>query len=236
MICLFNKSCRLIDSGFYHNFTDYHSHLLPNLDDGVESVEQTLQILSFYEKIGVRSIWLTPHIMEDMPNSTDGLLCAYNELKHRYLGCINLFLSAEYMIDNLFIERLENDDILPIGADANYILVETSYFNPPTDLISILKQIKKKGFFPLMAHPERYDYMDFNDYNYLHDNGVKFQLNLPSLYGYYGKIVQKKAELLLKNGFYLCVGNDIHDKLLLDKYNSRVKESILKRLKKISII
>ena len=70
---LFKKKIRLKDSGFFQGFIDWHCHLLPGVDDGVQTMEESLQILSFYEQLGVSEVWLTPHIMEDIPNTTEGL-------------------------------------------------------------------------------------------------------------------------------------------------------------------
>lgn len=88
--------------------------------------------------------------------------------------------------------------------------METSYFNPPMELNNILLRIKSKGYIPVLAHPERYVYMDKNDYRQLKEMNVMFQLNLPSIVGMYGLNVKKKAEDLLKSGLYDLTGNDTH--------------------------
>lgn len=69
----FRKRIILADSGIFQGFTDWHCHLLPGVDDGVQTVEETQRILSLYEELGVKEVWLTPHIMEDMPNTTASL-------------------------------------------------------------------------------------------------------------------------------------------------------------------
>ena len=121
-----------------------------------------------------------------------------------------LELAAEYMLDNLFVRRLEADDILPLHEEKCYLLVETSYFNPPMRLLSMLKHIQEKGYHPLLAHPERYEYMQMADYKALQQAGEAFQLNIPSLAGMYGRHVQKKAEALQEAGMYTLRGNDTH--------------------------
>ena len=114
------------------------------------------------------------------------------------------------MLDNLFVRRLEADDILSLHEEKRYLLVETSYFNPPMRLLSMLKHIQEKGYHPLLAHPERYEYMQMADYKALQQVGVAFQLNIPSLAGMYGRHVQKKAEALQEAGMYTLHGNDTH--------------------------
>ena len=199
---LFHKTTVLSRSGLLKGMVDCHSHLLPGVDDGVQSMEESLQILREMEQQGIRRVWLTPHIMEDIPNETLALQRKFRELLQQYRGAVELKLAAEYMLDNLFEERLEKEDLLLLEEGKRFLLVETSYFNPPMDLLSVLQRIQKKGYYPLLAHPERYEYMQKEDYNTLKEEHISFQLNLPSLAGMYGKHVQKKAEDLLKAGMY----------------------------------
>ena len=173
-------------------------------------MEESLQILSSYEHHGIKEVWLTPHIMEDIPNSTAQLRTRYSELTTAYSGPIILHLASENMLDNLFEERLQQGNLLPIGDDGRQLLVETSYFNPPYGLHDILKRIKSKGYFPVLAHPERYIYMGQKEYQQLKQLGVAFQLNLPSLAGAYGTETQRKARWLLDKGYYQYRGTDTH--------------------------
>ena len=206
----FNRHTTIADSGMLQGYTDWHSHLLPDVDDGAQSMDETLQILDSYERQGVRRVWLTPHIMEEMPNRTTDLRERFHELRSVYRGSVILNLAAENMLDNLFEERLEKGDLLPLGKYGEYLLVETSYFNPPMRLTNIMFRIKTKGYTPVLAHPERYAYMNMEDYHRLKSIGIKFQMNLPSIAGLYGPEVRKKAERLLKNGFYDLTGSDTH--------------------------
>lgn len=206
----FHKKQTLEESFFFRGFTDWHCHILPGVDDGVQSMEESLQILAEYERLGVKEVWLTPHIMEDIPNTTEKLKIRFAELKATYQGSVMINLASENMLDNLFEERLEKDDLLPIGKDGKRLLVETSYFNPPMGLSNILLRIKAKGYYPILAHPERYLYMNENDYQRLSSMGIEFQLNLFSLFGLYGKEVQKRAKTLQKQGKYDYTGTDLH--------------------------
>lgn len=206
----FRRHILLKDCGIFEGLTDWHSHILPGVDDGVRTMEESLAILSLYESLGVRAVWLTPHIMEDIPNETAFLRQRFSELKAAYTGSIELHLAAENMLDNLFDERLKNNDLLPIGDTRDHLLVETSYFSPPMGLNDILLRIKAKGYHPVLAHPERYVYMDLAKYRQLKEMDVKFQLNIPSIAGAYGDSAHKKAELLLNNGYYDLTGTDTH--------------------------
>ena len=148
--------------------------------------------------------------MEDTPNTTAHLRERFAELQAAYSGPITLHLAAENMLDNLFEERLGKNDLLPLGENGDHLLVETSYFSPPMGLSNILLRIKAKGYYPVLAHPERYIYMGESDYRQLKDMGVKFQLNLPSIAGMYGNRIKKKAMLLLSEKAIACIGTDIH--------------------------
>lgn len=209
----FEKKQTLAESGVFQGMTDYHSHLLPGVDDGVQTPEESLEILRLYEELGIREVWFTPHIMEDIPNTTTGLRTRFEQFQKRYTGNIHLHLAAEYMLDNLFKERLAHRDLLPLGVEGNHLLVETSYFNPPVDLYTMLEKIKLAGYYPVLAHPERYVYMDDTDYRRLKELGVKFQLNLPSLVGGYGHVVKKKAEWLQEKEMISLHGTDTHSLL-----------------------
>lgn len=194
----------------FEGATDYHSHILPGVDDGVKTMDDSLKILEEYERLGFSELWLTPHIMEDVPNEPEDLKKRFDELNSRYKGSIKLNLAAENMLDQLFLNRYEEDRLLSIGKNGDHILVETSYFTPPAGLDSILEKIKKKGYFPLLAHPERYVYMEESDYVKLKENDVRLQLNVLSLSGFYGKMAQAKSRRLLKKGMYTCFGTDLH--------------------------
>lgn len=212
----FRKKQILEESGFFRGITDWHCHVLPGVDDGVQSMDEALQILAEYERLGIKEVWLTPHIMEDMPNRTQHLQECFAELKAAYHGNVVLYLASENMLDKLFEERLNENDLLPIGKDGKHLLVETSYFNPPIGLYDILLRIKSKGYFPILAHPERYLYMDGNEYKRLKAMGVKFQLNLFSIMGLYGKEVKKKAKKLKSRRMYEYIGTDLHQVKILN--------------------
>lgn len=206
----FQQKQTLAESGVLRGMTDYHSHLLPGVDDGVQTVEESLEILRLYEQLGIREVWFTPHIMEDIPNTTAGLRSRFEQFQKHYTGNIRLHLAAEYMLDNLFKERLAHRDLLPLGTEGNHLLVETSYFNPPMDLYGMLGKIKSAGFIPVLAHPERYTYMGEKDYQSLKQAGVMFQSNLSSLVGGYGNPVQKKVERLHTQNMINLYGTDTH--------------------------
>lgn len=237
MFCFF-KNHTIGETGILNGLTDWHSHILPGVDDGFRSMKDSLEALSRYESLGISEVWLTPHVMEDVPNATEVLKNRFSELCDAYKGALRLHLAAEYMMDSLFERRLRDRDLLPLGTGGKHLLVETSYFNPPAGLVEILKSIKAAGYFPVLAHPERYMYMDMEDYSALTDSGVRLQLNLCSLVGMYGKEVQKKAFRLLRKGYFSIAGTDLHRLSLLDFLTKtrRLPGNIFKNLSKTDFL
>lgn len=213
---LFNKSVPSGERELLPGGIDFHCHILPGVDDGFQDPEKSLEQLRIYEESGMKEVWFTPHIMEDVPNETADLRHIFEDFKETYLqDCqlrnaepLRLHLAAENMLDALFERRLKANDVLPLAE--KYLLVETSIFAPPINFRGLLERIKNQGYTPILAHPERYLYMTKEDYESLKSQGIKFQRNLFSLNGQYGKRVQQRCRQLLKWQMYDYVGTDLH--------------------------
>lgn len=232
----FNRHKKLTDTDFFQHYTESHCHILPGVDDGVQEMQETLEILKQYESLGIRDVWITPHVMEDTRNSSSLLKQDFEELLNVWTkygsGSLQLHLAAEYMLYASFTSILNGGDYLLHAS--NRLLVETSYFNPPGNFHSLLQSIKEKGISPLLAHPERYEYMDNSDYAELKRKGILFQLNLPSLIGYYGKAAKKKAEYLLNKGWYNAIGMDLHSaSQLCNVFEAELPVSLIKKIESI---
>lgn len=222
----------LFESDLLRGGTDNHSHLLYGVDDGVKTRDESLSILSVLEEAGLRELWLTPHIMEDVPNRTDDLRARFERFcGEEYHGSIRLRLAAEYMLDNLFDERLAARDLLL--HDEDLVLIETSTLAPPVDLWGVLDKMMRMGYRPLLAHPERYGYMTPEDYRRLREIGVRFQLNLPSVLGYYGPKVQARAQEFLDRGWYEMTGSDCHRLSMVEQHYAerRLKKKTIRALR-----
>ena len=231
---LLSNKVKVEDSGLLEGFRECHCHLLPGVDDGVKELHETLKILELWQSLGVKEVWLTPHIMEDIPNKTKELKEKCEEVKTVAPKGMDLHLSAENMMDNLFLQRLEQQELLPIGQDRRHLLVETSYYNPPMDMHRFIERIKESGYIPVLAHPERYQYMDMNHYKMWKEKGVLLQLNVPSLVGAYGPEVQYKAEKLLDKGMYDYCGTDTHSMRFVEYFlNGKISKNTVRKVQEI---
>ena len=194
--------------------TDIHSHLIPGIDDGAKSMEDSIEMVSSFIDQGYTKLITTPHIMSHrFPNTKEileeGLVLLKEALKERGLE-IEIEVASEYYLDETVMDLVESRDILTFGA--NYMLFEMSYVQPLHHLEEMVFEIKVAGYTPVLAHPERYVYMhdDFSKYERLKEKGVLFQLNIPSLGGYYSKPVQKAAKRLVEAGMVDLIGSDAH--------------------------
>ena len=222
MVAIFNKKTHILDTDLLEGLVDIHSHILPGVDDGVQSLEEAQMALEFLSEIGVSKMFLTPHIMEEYPqNDTSSFQVEFYEFSYNCNTNIQLQLAAEYMIDSNFNSHLRKG---LLSMNNRHVLVETSFLSPPLNITKLLYSIKLEGYNPIMAHPERFRYMTTRDLQSLKDRNCKFQLNLLSLSGCYGNSAQSRAEELLKNEFYDFIGTDFHN-----------LETFRRELKKLSL-
>lgn len=211
----FSKKRIPLTDFFTNSFVDIHSHLLPGIDDGAKDIDTSIALILKMASYGIKNFITTPHVLGSVyPNSTavikEKLVVVQKELEKREIKGISIQAAAEYMLDEEFSALLEQKDILVLKD--NYILVEMSYFSAPINLYEVLFKIQLKGYKPVLAHPERYNFYhsDFKSYYKLKQAGCLFQLNLLSLTDQYGKGVQKISKKLLKENLYDFVGTDTH--------------------------
>jgi protein-tyrosine phosphatase len=199
--------------------TDMHSHLLPGLDDGAETVEHSIELLRALQALGYRKLVMTPHIMGDFyKNTPEGIRSALAAMQYAAVEAdlteVELHCAAEYYLDEWFGKRLDRgDELLTFGGDKRYLLFETSYINEPFNLSETIFRLQSMGYKPVLAHPERYTYFygRFDDLKKVRDNGVLLQLNLNSLAGYYSSGAKRMAEKLIDARMVDMVGTDAHN-------------------------
>lgn len=197
---------------FFH--TDVHCHVIPGVDDGSPDLETSVELVRKMADWGITRIIATPHMTQDTFENTPEILDpALDELKTavaKVLPDMLISRTAEHRVDDFFLLQLEKGLILPYPD--NYILVENSFMLEPWNLEKLLFDLKIRGYKPIMAHPERFLYYHSSRsrYDYLHNAGNLFQINLLSLAGYYGKATKQIAEWLLDKGYVDFIGTDLH--------------------------
>lgn len=208
MFSWFHTKKKNVYAALFEGMTDVHTHLLPGVDDGSQHTADSVEILRFMRELGVKRVYLTPHVMADLPENTpEALRIAYEAFLPDCPPGLELQLAAEYMLDAGFASLMEKG---LLTMSARHVLVETSYLAPPLGMKDILYDLSLAGYQPVIAHPERYRYMRESDYHKWKDRGCKLQLNLFSLSGSYGLAAERNACYLLKQGLYDYFGSDVH--------------------------
>jgi protein-tyrosine phosphatase len=216
---LFRHKSTPLDLSRIH--TDIHSHLIPGIDDGVETLEQGVAMVARMQELGYQRIITTPHIIWDCyKNTPDTILHGLADLR---LACrqagltVELHAAAEYFLDEHFTELLTQGQPL-LTLPGNRLLVELSYTSPLRNTAQTLFSILEHGYQPVLAHPERYTYYqaDPSVFKKLRDQGVELQLNALSLTGVYGRHIQQLAEWLLREELITFLGTDAHRMQHLD--------------------
>lgn len=218
------------------NHVDIHSHLLPGIDDGAQTMEDTVGLVAELRAMGFEQFITTPHVMKSVWENTRAGIESKLETTirnfHQNNNALPLKAAAEYLLDANFVTLFQNEPLLVLKD--NYVLVEMSYINPPIQLYDIIFELQLAGYQPVLAHPERYNFYHYNfsEYEKLKHSGCKFQLNLLSTIGYYGIAAAKTAEKLLKKGMIDFVGSDVHHQNHISGFSQRMLFNSTPELKK----
>lgn len=210
--------------------TDYHCHILPGLDDGAQNIEESVFLASKLVEWGftdavcvVHSSYKYWHTPQEVFKAY-GVLCNALQVEH-----IDLILhpTFEYrIVPQSWPEVCKNKWWLPWYG--NHLLIEfpirSREFFGGLNPFDEMKKILDNGYWPVLAHPERYLYLDVEELARLRDINCEFQMNLGSIHGFYGEEVQHKAELIRSQGWYSYSGTDLHNKRYTDFYDKiRIK-------------
>lgn len=194
---------------------DMHSHLIPGIDDGSQSMDHTIGMLLRFVELGYKKVITTPHIMFDYYRNTPEIILSGLEEVRAEVKRLNIPIeidaAAEYFYDEFFVELLENEKLLTFGK--NELLFEFSFGAKPNNIDELIFNIKTKGYTPVLAHYERYlFYIDegIEPARKFRENGVRIQMNFNSLSGHYGPDIKKQAELLIDNDLVDYVATDCH--------------------------
>lgn len=213
---------------------DMHSHLIPGIDDGVKNIEESLDMIRGFAELGYKKLITTPHVMSDYYRNTPEIILSGRDQVRKAVETekipIQIEAAAEYYLDEMFIPKMKNKELLTFGG--NHVLFEVSYVNPPENILSTIFEINVNGYLPVLAHPERYPfwYDRFEEYEKMKEAGVLFQLNVNSLTGYYGPGARMIAEKMIGKGMIDLIGSDLHGQRHLDALRKVVHEKALRKL------
>ncbi len=194
---------------------DFHSHILPGIDDGAKTLDDSIELIQELKTQGIEKIITTPHIIRDLyPNTPEIIRGKRDDLVARLKKeaiDLEVVASAEYYVDEYFLELLEKQEELLTFKDKS-ILIETNYVEKPNYLEKVIFEMRVDGYEVILAHPERYHFLIRNEkaIERLFDTGVKFQTNLISFTGQYSKEIKMTADFLLEQKMISYIGSDIH--------------------------
>lgn len=214
---------------------DLHSHLLPGLDDGVNTMAESLEIIKRFYAQGYRKLITTPHIMSDFfANDQKTIYSHLEEVRFELVKRdikIELQAAAEYYLDEALIEKLDKNEPLLTFGD-KYLLFETAFMNEPVFLKDAIFKMNTNGYKPVLAHPERYLYLIRKPslVEEIQKMSVFLQLNILSLKDYYSREVRKFAEKLIKTNSIHFIGSDCHNMRQFDSFKLALESRELTRL------
>ncbi|MDX2360050.1 MAG: histidinol phosphatase [Crocinitomicaceae bacterium] len=206
---------------------DMHSHLIPGIDDGSATMDETIAMLAKFESFGYKKVITTPHIMSDYYRNTPEIILSGLKEVQKTAAELNLSIeieaAAEYYFDETLMERLEKTEKLLTFGD-NYVLFEFSFHTEPNQIDKLFFELITQGYKPVLAHFERYAFLfgEIEKAAKWREMGINIQMNFNSLGGHYGPEVKKQAEALVDNQLIDFVATDCHrmDHLMVLQDNS----------------
>lgn len=211
MFSIFNRKRQYTDLSWMQ--VDMHSHILPGLDDGCREIGESLTLLQGLQEMGLSQFYFTPHIFRELyPNSPASIAPAFDLLRSAAGFSTKLDFAAEYMIDSSFDHLLADTSVELLTLPGKHILIEMSYIEESKQIEKTVFELQVAGYKPILAHPERYVFYHQQPerIKHLRDIGCLLQVNLLSVYGYYGLREKRMARCLMDKGWVDLVGTDVH--------------------------
>ena len=214
---------------------DIHTHILPAVDDGSESIENSIKMLNDLKESGVTDVILTPHYRGKYLCTKEVLKVQFEKIKALAKDVpINLYLGQEIYVEKDTFNLLSSGELLTLN-NTKYVLLEFHHVNP-SDIVEAVYVAKMRGFIPIVAHVERYEYLQFDDVFEIKNLGGLIQINASSLVNKKNKDYYKRVKKLLKNNLVDFVASDCHDfrpirigearKLLTKKYGEELANKL----------
>lgn len=194
---------------------DIHNHILFGIDDGSESIEESIKIIKKAYENGYTDLILTPHYRR-----IQGFTCDNENKRKRFYELevalkkeeipVRLYLGNEITIDGNVLEYFDDEQVLSLN-DSRYVLLELPFRSKFAMLHELIFKLQSMGYVPIIAHPERYEYYsDLTEFQQMIEEGALFQGNIGSLYRKYGRDVQHRLEEMLKRRMIHFIGSDVH--------------------------
>ncbi|MBS1532708.1 MAG: capsular biosynthesis protein [Bacteroidetes bacterium] len=211
---------------------DMHSHVLPGIDDGAQNPQESIFLIRRMMELGIRKIIATPHIMADYYRNTAESINGALEVLKEELAKENIDIpveaAAEHYFDETFEDRVNEGRLMLIKG--KYVLFELSFISPPPNMLAVIQRMIALGHKPILAHPERYTYMEIEELRGLREWGCALQLNTISLTGYYGKTTKALAEALVDNNLVDFISSDMHHPKHAEALQHALRLSHVKKL------
>jgi tyrosine-protein phosphatase YwqE len=216
---------------------DMHSHLIPGIDDGAKTMEQSIEMIKKFASLGYKKVVTTPHVMSDFYRNTpeiilSGMENVRAELKKQNVD-IEFFAAAEYYLDHEFVEKVKAKEVLSFSG--NHVLFELSFSAEQPNVNEAIFELISNGYQPILAHVERYSFYQnrIDRIKEIREKGALLQLNINSLSGHYGPDVKKLAEKLIDLELIDVISSDCHridhldtlEKTLTNPYLHKLVES-----------
>ena len=218
--------------------TDIHSHLIFNVDDGSNSLEESIELLKKMKDAGFDNVIITPHYIENSDYN------ANNSIKLKRLKTlqaaakkekinINLYLGNEAYISSRMLDNIKKGNISTLN-NSKYLLFEIPFHNQIINFEDAIHEMQVAGYTPILAHPERYDYFQDNPklIDKLKETGILFQCNFASITGFYNRRSKKLMKYLLKKRYVDYLGTDVHH--ISRTYTLDNIDKILKKIRRIA--
>jgi protein-tyrosine phosphatase len=195
---------------------DLHAHILPQLDDGAESLEESIEMCRISHKDGVRTIVATPHILPGVyKNNRSTILAKVQELNEEIRKCINEFRilpGADVHFSSDMLQLCEDGGIVTVNDKGQYLMVEFDFQGIPYHAEDVLFRLMTKGIIPIITHPERNFEIGQRPQRYgeMIRMGCLGQVTAMSLTGGFGSGVKQTAEKLLKSRLVHIIASDTH--------------------------
>lgn len=230
--------------------TDIHCHLLPMVDDGSKSVEESLDVMEAMKECGFEEIRLTPHFnYPRFPNKADDIKHRYDKFCSDVEACKGdrqiprmTSITGEYQVGDGFDEYLESGQLLTYKtadpsqcSEKGIVLIEFSLHQKRMGIEDTVYTLLTQGYDIILAHPERYPYFDSHSglLEQFKEQGVYFQVNILSLDGFYGEAPLKKSFEYIENGWVELLGTDMHNVAYAQALrHASVNKRIIKLLEK----